>query len=56
MACVRELRGLHRADLAERPGVTRMTVSRLERGGAVIHGAAAGSLLIPHCCGEITPV
>ncbi|MEV0763759.1 helix-turn-helix transcriptional regulator [Nocardia sp. NPDC050435] len=31
----REERGLHQADLAERLGVTRMTVSRLERGGAV---------------------
>lgn len=31
----RERRGLHQADLAERLGVTRMTVSRLERGGAV---------------------
>lgn len=31
----REHRGLHQADLAERLGVTRMTVSRLERGGAV---------------------
>lgn len=31
----RELRGMHQADLAERLGVTRMTVSRLERGGAV---------------------
>ncbi|WP_107654085.1 helix-turn-helix transcriptional regulator [Nocardia suismassiliense] len=31
----REQRGLNQADLAERLGVTRMTVSRLERGGAV---------------------
>lgn len=31
----RERRGLHQTDLAERLGVTRMTVSRLERGGPV---------------------
>ncbi|MGW4635947.1 helix-turn-helix transcriptional regulator [Nocardia sp. NPDC004415] len=31
----REQRGLHQAELAERLGVTRMTVSRLERGGSV---------------------
>ncbi|MGW5385574.1 helix-turn-helix transcriptional regulator [Nocardia sp. NPDC003963] len=40
----RERRGLHQADLAERLGVTRMTVSRLERGGAVSMGTAIRAL------------
>lgn len=37
-ACIRRLRrekGLHQGELAERLGITRMTISRLERGESV---------------------